>query len=68
MNQVLALYNDGLKLYKSRKWQEALDKFKKALEIKPNDGPSKLYIERCEHFLENPPPGDWDGVFRHTSK
>ena len=68
MNRVLALYNDGLQLYKSRKWQEALDKFKKALEIKPNDGPSKLYIERCEHFLENPPGDDWDGVFTMTTK
>ncbi len=68
MQEVLKYYNEGLKLYKERKWEEALEKFQKALEIKPDDGPSKLYIERCKHFIENPPPEDWDGVFTMTTK
>ena len=68
MQQMLDLYNEGLELYKTQKFQEAMDKFNKALEIKPDDGPAKLYLDRCEMFLENPPGEDWDGVFTMTSK
>jgi len=68
MQNVLNFYNEGLALYKQRKWTEALAKFKKALEVKHDDGPSKLYIERCEHFIESPPAPDWDGVFTMTTK
>ena len=30
--------------------------------------PSRIYIPRCEHYLENPPGEDWDGVWTLTSK
>lgn len=68
MEKVLERYNRGMVLYKEHKWEEALEEFKLAVEIDPSDGPSKLYIERCEHFIENPPPEDWDGVFTMTTK
>jgi adenylate cyclase len=36
------------------------------------DGKMKNYyemmMERCEDYLRNPPPADWDGVYRATSK
>ncbi|MDH5719281.1 MAG: tetratricopeptide repeat protein [Spirochaetia bacterium] len=66
--QVVDLYNDGLSLYKERKWPEAIQKFEQALQIIPDDGPSKLYLERCQHFQENPPADDWDGVYTMTTK
>ncbi|MFW5800269.1 MAG: tetratricopeptide repeat protein [Spirochaetota bacterium] len=65
---MLEQYNKGLELYKQRKFEEAKKYFEKALEIKPGDGPSQLYIERCEEFIKNPPPKDWDGVFTFTTK
>lgn len=68
MQQVLDLYNKGLELYKKRQFKEALENFKKALAIKPEDGPSALYVNRCEHFIAEPPPEDWDGVFTMTTK
>jgi tetratricopeptide (TPR) repeat protein len=68
MQNLLNYYNEGLALYKQKKWNEALARFRKAQEIKSDDGPTKLYIERCEHFMETPPPADWDGVFTMTSK
>lgn len=61
-------YNAGLELYKQRNFQKAMEEFRKAVEIIPEDGPSKLYLERCEHFIETPPPADWDGVFVMTTK
>jgi adenylate cyclase len=27
-----------------------------------------MMIERCEDYIKNPPPADWDGVYRATSK
>lgn len=68
MERVLLLYNEGLMLYKTKKFQDAKAKFTEALHISPNDGPSKLYIERCDSFILNPPPADWDGVYTMTTK
>ncbi|MBI3394242.1 MAG: tetratricopeptide repeat protein [Spirochaetia bacterium] len=65
---LLNQYNAALQLYKSRKWSEAMAAFKKALEIAPNDGPSKLYLERSEQYMKNPPDDDWDGVFVMKTK
>nr|OBZ99789.1 Tetratricopeptide repeat protein [Leptospira interrogans serovar Copenhageni/Icterohaemorrhagiae] len=41
MKQTIQFYNEGLNLYKTRKFTEALEKFKKAIELTPDDGPSK---------------------------
>ena len=68
MQEVLENYNKGLELYKKRDFTQAKDFFKKALGAKADDGPSKLYAERCDLFLKNPPPADWDGVFTMTTK
>jgi tetratricopeptide (TPR) repeat protein len=65
---MLSYYNKGLGLYKEMKFIEALKSFKKALEYEPEDGPTKLYISRCEELIKNPPPPDWDGVFTMTTK
>ncbi len=64
----LDIYTAGLALYKSRKWKEAIARFKEALKVDPHDGPSQLYLERCEQYLEHPPEDDWDGVFVMKTK
>lgn len=66
--QLLETYNGALALYKQRRWTEALSGFQKALQIHPGDGPSKLYIERCETYIKTPPGDDWDGVFVMKTK
>lgn len=66
--QALELFAAGRKFYKLMQFQEALDTFKMALETDPTDSPSKVYIERCVYYLENPPPEDWDGAFTMTTK
>ena len=62
------LYAEGIRLYRERAFKDALDCFKQTLGLHPHDHPSELYVERCEHFLETPPPPDWDGVWVMTSK
>lgn len=58
----------GFKLYHERHFAEARQAFNAALEIKPDDECSKLYIERCQEYLETPPGEDWDGVYTMKTK
>jgi len=66
--KLLEMFREGRKSYKLMRFREALDMFGKALKVDPDDGPSKLYYARCKHYLENPPPEDWDGVFVMKTK
>jgi tetratricopeptide (TPR) repeat protein len=66
--EMLNSYEEGLAFYKQRKFSEAKKCFEKAISFVPNDGPSKLYINRCEEYMENPPPDDWDGVYIMKTK
>lgn len=66
-NEFLAHYNEGLANYKKQEWDNAIIEFKKAFAL-TEDNVSKLYISRCKHLIENPPPSDWDGVFTFMTK
>jgi len=61
--QVLELFAEGRKLYKLMRFGEAAGRFKAALAIDAADGPSKVYLDRCTVYAEDPPDEDWDGVF-----
>ena len=64
----LAPWNEAIDLYRNMKFREAILAFEKVQQIKPDDGPTKLYLERCAAMAEDPPEGDWDGVFVMKSK
>ena len=64
----LARFRDGVQCYRQRKWAAAREAFGEALDLQPNDKLSKLYIDRCLHLEEEPPPADWDGVWVMKSK
>ena len=66
--KVLDLYAEGRKLYKLMEFEQAKECFGKALKVNADDGPSKVYYVRCKHYMENPPPEDWDGVIVMTTK
>lgn len=66
--QVLTHFAEGRKHYKLMNFEDALSRFEKALEVDPSDGPSRVYAERCRHYMEHPPPEDWDGVFVMQTK
>ncbi len=61
-------FNEGLDKYKQARWDEAVAAFEKVLDIRPDDAPSLLYIQRCKDMKESPPPQPWDGVFTMTKK
>ncbi|MBF0135642.1 MAG: adenylate/guanylate cyclase domain-containing protein [Magnetococcus sp. DMHC-1] len=64
----VAQYNKGLEKYRAMDFAGALQEFTKALTIIADDGPSLTYQQRCQEYLQNPPPPDWDRVFQFTSK
>ena len=68
VKKVLPLYDEGLKNYRNRKWAEAKKHFEEALRSRPEDGPSRIYRERCEKFMLEPPAENWDGVFNLNIK
>ncbi|MDD8019017.1 MAG: adenylate/guanylate cyclase domain-containing protein, partial [Bacteroidota bacterium] len=68
MIQLCELYTNGLKLYKERKFKEALKTFRAVLALHPEDGPSNLYALRSQEYIKTPPPKDWNGVFELKTK
>ena len=67
-HRMIDLYNTGLKLYRERRFSEAMHSFYDAMEIVHDDGPSQLYFSRAEKYMKNPPPEDWSGVFEMKTK
>jgi len=65
---VIGKFEEALDLYFEMEFRKANAIFEEILEIDKDDGPSKVYVERCQHFIENPPPADWDGVFTMKTK
>ena len=61
-------YAEGLAAYRARRWEEACQAFRAALEAVPGDGPSLALSRRVEDFQANPPPADWDGAWRLDQK
>jgi adenylate cyclase len=57
-------FEQGVRLYRERKWQEALELFTNLQSSRPDDLSIKLYLERCENFIATPPPADWDGIYQ----
>jgi adenylate cyclase len=68
LEELTRIYHDGLRFYYDQTWNRALQCFQSVLSIRPDDGPSALYINRIHKFRENPPGKDWQGVFTMTTK
>ena len=62
-------YHKAIDFYKESKFSDALELFRKLdnLENKTNKNIYKIYIKRCEEFIQTPPK-DFDGVYEHTTK
>ncbi|MDP2132935.1 MAG: GAF domain-containing protein [Sulfuritalea sp.] len=61
--EVLEAFGTGLALYRQREWAAAERCFRTALAGHPEDGPSRIYLDRCRFYGKEAPPDDWDGVW-----
>ena len=55
-------FNAGIAAYRERRWNEGLEIFSAVLAEFPEDGPARLYVERCRKMAAEPPERDWNGV------
>jgi len=65
--EVIAYFHDGLQKYKKRNFKEAIKAFNQVL-LLYKDPVTNMYLQRCEHFITQPPADNWDGVFTMKSK
>ena len=54
--------------YLAQHWDEAEATFRECLKICPNDGPSRVFLERIQVLRRNPPGKDWNGVWQLVEK
>ena len=65
---LVSQFNGALYMYRQQNWGPAQKVFKQLQIGDPDRQLYKIYLERIAHFKENPPDGDWDGVFTHETK
>ncbi len=60
---MLEKYNKGREHFVRQDWKEARQMFRQGLKVIPDDGPCRVYVERCETYMKSPPKKGWDGVY-----
>ena len=68
MIDALGHFRNGLAKYRQKKWTDAKAAFNAVLCLNDRDQAAKLYIERIDHFIANPPADEWAGVWVMESK
>ncbi len=68
VQQRFELFAAARALYAKRKWSEAQNAFQTILDRWPEEGPARMYWKRCQEYLFDEPPTNWDGIFTMTHK
>jgi adenylate cyclase len=66
--ELVEVFGRGREAYKARDWSAAKAAFEDVLRRWPKDGPSRVFIDRCDEYLAQGPGADWDGVYVMTHK
>jgi adenylate cyclase len=61
-------YEQARRTYLAQQWDSAEAIFRECLQIRPNDGPSRVLLERIQVLRQNPPAKDWNGVWQLVEK
>jgi adenylate cyclase len=61
-------YHAALEYYRGRRWAEALRIVTELSELHPETTLYRVYQERIQYYMINPPPASWDGVATFTVK
>jgi adenylate cyclase len=64
----LEMFSHALGHYHAKEWHEAIEHLQELLKLQPETKLFQLYLERMEHYRQEPPPVDWDGVYTHITK
>ena len=61
-------YEQARQAYLGQEWDLAEATFRECIQIRPNDGPSRVFLERIQVFRRNSPGKDWNGVWQLVEK
>lgn len=61
-------YENGLALYRARKWRDAQSRFEETLAARGDDPPSRRMIARCRSLQEQAPDETWQPITVMESK
>ena len=64
INKTTPDFISGLSHFIKMQWKDAVGFFEKVASQNMDDNIARIYIERCEYFLNNPPPDNWTGVYK----
>lgn len=59
---------EGFAAYQERRWTDAIAAYERLAALAPADKVPAIFIERCRHYLTDPPPADWTGVYEMKTK
>ena len=62
------LFHAGLERFEQRDWNGCNGYMEQVLTLDPEDGPTRMYLDRLKNYKATPPPPNWDGVFSLTAK
>ncbi len=57
---------DGVDI--AQHWDLAEATFRECSQLRPNDGPSRVFLQRIQALRRDPPSNDWNGVWQFTEK
>jgi adenylate cyclase len=66
--KALDCYAAGLATYRAQQWEEAIRLFGECQAHWPEDRVARTMQGRCQDYVAEPPPEDWDGVYEATKK
>jgi adenylate cyclase len=61
--ELRAVFAEGLAAYRTAKWETADRKFRECLQLAPDDGPSRTFLDRVAALRTRAPFDDWTGVW-----
>jgi class 3 adenylate cyclase len=61
-------YEQARRTYIAQEWDLAEATFRECLQLRPNDGPSQVFLQRIQALRRNPPGTDWNGVWQLVEK
>jgi adenylate cyclase len=61
-------FESAMAAYRSQNWKAAAEQFGQLLGAYPDDGPTRVFLQRALEYLDNAPESDWDGVYVMKSK
>lgn len=66
--EICRLTAEAFGAYQERRWDDAIAAYGRLAEAAPDDKVPDIFIERCRHYRDDPPPASWTGVFEMKTK